>query len=71
MIIEIFYFESFKFQFFNFFPDDIIYNYKVTDRSTDFSIMISFFGIPSITDCNYRSNVDFVISFGVITSDFP
>jgi len=60
MVIENFYFDTFKFQVLNNFPEDFIYNYLVTDRATDFSITISFYGVPSRTDCNYRSNVECV-----------
>ena len=60
MVIENFYFDSFKFQYLNNLPEDFIFNYLVTDRDTDFSLTISFYGVPSRTDCNYRSNVDFV-----------
>ena len=60
IIIEVFYIDSLKFQLFNFFPEDIIYVYKVTNRTNDFSIIMSFFGIRSIVNCIYRCNVDFV-----------
>ena len=56
MAIDIFYFDSFKFQFWNSFPEEFVYNYLVTGRETDFSLMIYFFGVPSHKDCIYRSN---------------
>ena len=60
MVMEIFYFDSFKFQFLNNLPESYVFNYMVKDFDTDFSIMISFYGVPSRARCNYRSNVDLV-----------
>ena len=60
MVMEIFYFDSFKFQFLNNLQGSYVFNYMVTDFDTNFAIMISFYGVPSRARCNYRSNVDFV-----------
>ena len=60
MVMEVFYFNSFKFQFLHNLSESFVFNYMIKDFDTGFSIMISFFGIPSRAPCNYRSNVDLV-----------
>ena len=66
-MLEIFYFDSFKFQFLHNVTDSYVFNYLVTDFDTDFFVMISFFGVPSRARFNYRFNVDFV---NLIWDDF-
>ena len=60
MVIEIFYLDSFKFQFLHTLPESFVFNYMVTDLDNNFSLMISFFGVTSRARCNYRSNVNLV-----------
>ena len=60
MVIEILYFDSFKYQFLHNLQESFVFSYMVTDFDNSFSVMISFSGVTSHARCNYRSNVNLV-----------